>query len=160
MISAGGWEYPPGRGLTEPASKEEAQMANSGRPALLAPDQIRTAIAAAIALLTAGGWLYSLMRPQTREALPYQTTIWWIEQIVALALVVVCIGIIMRRRSFYRAAVWLTGYSLLFDLLRWLLGYSTGTLVIPIGLVLYALFLWRLRLARPAGAATPAAVTE
>jgi hypothetical protein len=134
-------------------------MANSGT-ALLAPDRIRSVIAAAIALLTAGGWIYSLMRPQTREALPFQTTIWWIEQIVALALVVVCIAIIMRRRSFYRAAVWLTGYSLLFDLLRWLLGYSAGTLVIPIGLVLYALFLWRLRLARPAGAATPAAVTE
>ena len=36
------------------------------------------------------------------------------------------------------------------DLMRWLLGYAGGTFVIPIGLVLYALFLWRLRLARPA----------
>ena len=129
-------------------------MANPGTTALLAPDRIRSGIAAAIALLTAGGWLYSLMRPQTREALPFQTTIWWIEQVVALALVVVCIAIIMRRRSFYRAAVWLTGYSLLFDLLRWVLGYSAGTLVIPIGLVLYALFLWRLKLARAAEVAT------
>jgi|SRR5687767_1690765 len=135
-------------------------MANPGTAALLAPDRIRSAIAAAIAGLTAGGWLYSLMRPQTREALPFQTTIWWIEQIVALALVVVCIGILMRRRSFYRAAVWLTGYSLLFDLLRWLFGYAQGTLVIPIGLVLYALFLWRLRLARPAGAVAPVSVTD
>ncbi len=125
-------------------------MANPGSSALLAPDRIRTAVAAAIALLTAGGWVYSLLRPQQREALPAQTTIWWIEQIVALALVVICIGIIMNRRSFYRPAVWLTGYSLLFDLMRWLLGYSGGTLVIPAGLVLYALFLWRLRLARPA----------
>lgn len=133
-------------------------MANSGSTALLARDNIRTALAAAIALLTAGGWAYSLLRPQQREALPYQTTIWWIEQIVALALVIVCIGIILNKRSFYRPAVWLTGYSLLFDLMRWLLGYSSGTLVIPIGLVLYALFLWRLRLARPATAvsATPA----
>lgn len=122
-------------------------MAN---PELLARDNIRTAVAAAIAVLTAGGWVYSLMRPQQREALPAQTTIWWIEQIVALALVVICIGIIMNRRSFYRPAVWLTGYSLLFDLLRWLLGYAGGTLVIPIGLVLYTLLLWRLRLARPA----------
>ncbi|MDQ3674448.1 MAG: hypothetical protein M3365_08745 [Gemmatimonadota bacterium] len=125
-------------------------MANPGSSALLAPDRIRTAVAAAIALLTAGGWVYSLLRPQQREALPAQTTIWWIEQIVALTLVVICIGIIMNRRSFYRPAVWLTGYSLLFDLMRWLLGYSGGTLVIPAGLVLYALFLWRLRLARPA----------
>ena len=125
-------------------------MANTDSSRLLAPDRIRTAIATAIALLTAGGWVYSLLRPQQRAALPYQTAIWWIEQIVALALVAVCIGIIMRRLSFYRTAVWLTGYSLLFDLLRWLLGYSQGTLVIPIGLVLYALFLWRLRLARPA----------
>lgn len=125
-------------------------MANTNYSALIAPDRIRSGIAAAIALLTAGGWLYALMRPLDRAALPAQATIWWIEQIVALALVVVCIGIIMRKRSFYRAAVWLTGYSLLFDVMRWLFGYSQGTLVIPIGLVLYALFLWRLRLARPA----------
>jgi len=125
-------------------------MANSRSNGLLARDNARSALAAAIALLTAGGWIYSLLRPQQREALPYQTTIWWIEQIVALALVAVCIGIIMNKRSFYRPAVWLTGYSLLFDLLRWLLGYSTGTVVIPIGLVLYALFLWRLRIARAA----------
>jgi hypothetical protein len=136
-------------------------MANAGSTVLLARDNARTALAAAIALLTAGGWVYSLLRPQQREALPYQTTIWWIEQIVALALVAVCIGIIMNRRSFYRAAVWLTGYSLLFDLLRWLLGYSSGTLVIPIGLVLYALFLWRLRTARPAiGGSGAATATE
>lgn len=122
-------------------------MANSE---LLARDNIRTAVAAATAVLTAGGWVYALMRPQQREALPAQTTIWWIEQVVALALVVICIGIIMNRRSFYRPAVWLTGYSLLFDLLRWLLGYTGGTVVIPIGLVLYTLLLWRLRLARPA----------
>ncbi|HEU4747310.1 MAG TPA: hypothetical protein VFS56_02330 [Gemmatimonadaceae bacterium] len=133
-------------------------MANPATTELLAPDRIRSAIAAAIALVTAGGWLYSLMRPVQRAALPYQTAIWWIEQIVAVALVVVCIGIIMRRRSFYRLAVWLTGYSLLFDLLRWLLGYAQGTLVIPIGLVLYALFLWRLRLARPAIPASPAVI--
>jgi hypothetical protein len=67
-----------------------------------------------------------------------------------------CIGIIMNRRSFYRPAVWLTGYSLLFDLMRWLLGYAGGMFVIPIGLVLYALFLWRLRLARPAVSGVPA----
>jgi len=132
-------------------------MANTDSSGLLAPDRIRTAVAAGIAVLTAGGWAYSLVRPQQRAALPYQTTIWWIEQIVALALVVVCIGIIMNKRSFYRPAVWLTGYSLLFDLMRWLFGYSSGTLVIPIGLVLYALFLWRLRLARPA---VPAAVVD
>jgi len=135
-------------------------MANPGITQLLAPDRIRSAVAAAIAILTAGGWLYSLMRPLQREALPAQTAIWWIEQVVGLALVVVCIGIITRRRSFYRPAVWLTGYSLLFDLLRWLLGYAYGTLVIPIGLVLYALFLWRLRLARPAIPVSPPAVTD
>ena len=131
-------------------------MSNSG---LLARDDIRTAVAGAIAVLTAGGWVYSLMRPQQRAALPAQTTIWWIEQIVALALVVICIGIIMNRRAFYRPAVWLTGYSLLFDLMRWLLGYAGGTFVIPIGLVLYTLLLWRLRLARPATRETVASGT-
>lgn len=135
-------------------------MANTGSTALLAQDRIRSSIAAAIAILTAGGWVYSLIRPQQREALPAQTAIWWIEQIVGLALVIICIGIIMRRRAFYRPAVWLTGYSLLFDLMRWLLGYAQGMLVIPIGLVLYALFLWRLRLARPAIPVSPSAVAD
>ncbi|HWL38854.1 MAG TPA: hypothetical protein VNO75_01355 [Gemmatimonadaceae bacterium] len=125
-------------------------MADSGSSALLPKDNIRTAVAAAIALLTAGGWLYALVRPEQRDALPAQNTIWWIEQIVGLALVVVCIGIVVRKRSFFRPAVWLTGYSLLFDVMRWLLGYSRGTLVIPIGLVMYALLLWRLRLTRQA----------
>lgn len=134
-------------------------MANPGSSALLPTDRFRTAVAAAIAILTAGGWVYSLLRPVQREALPAQTTIWWIEQIVGLALVVVCTGIILRKRSFFTVAVWLTGYSLLFDLMRWLLGYSTGTLVIPIGLVLYALFLWRLRLTRQAVLASGPAAT-
>jgi len=40
---------------------------------------------------------------------------------------------------------------------RWLLGYAQGTLVIPIGLVLYALLFWRLRLAPSAIPASPAA---
>jgi hypothetical protein len=125
-------------------------MADTTSSAPLPKDNIRTGIAAAIALVTAGGWYYALMRPEQREALPAQNTIWWIEQIVGLALVVMCIGIIMRKRSFFRPAIWLTGYSLLFDVMRWLLGYSRGTLIIPIGLVLYALFLWRLRLTRQA----------
>jgi hypothetical protein len=122
---------------------------------LLPKDNIRSALAAAIALVTAGGWLYSLLRPEQREALPAQNTIWWIEQIVGIALLVMCIGILMRRREFFRPAVWLTAYSLLFDVMRWLLGYSRGTLVIPIGLVLYALFLWRLRTTRHAVYAPP-----
>lgn len=125
-------------------------MADPRSSAMLPKDTLRTVIAAAIALLTAGGWVYALVRPEQRDALPAQNTIWWIEQIVGLALVAVCIGIVMRRRAFLRPAVWLTGYSLLFDLMRWLLGYSRGTLVIPIGLVLYALLLWRLRLTRQA----------
>ena len=120
----------------------------SGRE--LPRDNIRTALAVLIAVLTIAGWAYSLVRPEYREALPAQGAIWWIEQITGLALVIVCIGIARGLRSFLRPAVWLTGYSLLFDLMRWLLGYSRGTLVIPIGLVLYALFLWRLRLTRQA----------
>lgn len=131
-------------------------MPDSGSSALLPRDNIRSALAAAIALLTAGGWTYSLVRPEQRDALPAQNTIWWIEQIVGIALVVVCIGLVMRRRAFFRPAVWLTGYSLLFDVMRWLLGYSRGTLVIPIGLVLYALFLWRLRTTRHALSVPPA----
>jgi len=123
-------------------------MANRDAVALLPPDRARTALAAAIALVTASGWIVSLMRPQQRGALPYQTTIWWIEQIVGLALVVVCIGIVMRKPAFFRPAMWLAGYSLLFDVMRWLLGYAEGDFVVPVGLIMYALFLWRLRLTR------------
>jgi hypothetical protein len=59
----------------------------------------------------------------------------------------------MRRRSFLAAAFWLTIYSLLFDVMRWIFEFKEGQLRIPIALILYALFIWRLQLARRAVAA-------
>jgi len=118
------------------------------RPLLLPRDYFRSVLAALITLLTIGGWINALGRTPLREALRSQTRLWWIEQIVALALALVCIGIIMRRRSFLEAAFWLTIYSTLFDVMRWIFEFIDGQPTIPVALILYLLFLWRLLLTR------------
>jgi len=118
------------------------------RPLLLPRDNFRSVLAALITLLTIGGWINALGRTPLRDALRAQTRLWWIEQIVALALALVCIAIIMRRRSFLEAAFWLTIYSTLFDVMRWIFEFIDGQLIIPVALILYLLFLWRLLLTR------------
>lgn len=118
-------------------------------PAPLLPrDTFRTLIAAAIVALTLGGWIYVMMIPVDRFALSAQTKLWWIEQVVGFVLAIICIGIIMRRRSFLTPAFWLTIYSLVFDVMRWIFEFREGQLRIPIAMVLYALFVWRLHLTR------------
>lgn len=120
-------------------------------PAPLLPrDTFRSLIAGAIVALTLGGWIYVMMVPVDRFALSAQTKLWWIEQVVGFVLAIICIGIIMRRRSFLAPAFWLTIYSLVFDVMRWMFEFTEGQLRIPIALVLYALFAWRLRLTRRA----------
>lgn len=111
-------------------------------------DTLRTLVALAIIALTIGGWIYVLMIPVDRFALSAQTRLWWIEQIVGFVLAIVCIGIVMRRRSFLTVAFWLTIYSLLFDAMRWIFEFKEGQPTIPIALILYALLIWRLHLAR------------
>src|SRR5206468_7967999 len=118
------------------------------RPILLPRDNFRSVLAALITLLTIGGWINALGRTPLRDALRAQTRLWWIEQIVALALAFVCIGIIMRRRSLLEAAFWLTIYSLAFDIVRWFFAFKEGQLNIPVALILYLLFAWRLWVAR------------
>ena len=125
-----------------------ASTAQPLRPLLLPRDNFRTVLAALITLLTIGGWINALGRTPLREALRSQTRLWWIEQIVALALALVCIGIIMRRRSFLEPAFWLTIYSTLFDVMRWIFEFIDGQPTIPVALILYLLFLWRLLLTR------------
>lgn len=114
------------------------------RPLLLPRDNFRSVLAALITLLTIGGWVNALGRTPLRDALQAQTRLWWIEQIVAIALALVCIGIIMRRRAFLEPAFWLTIYSTLFDVMRWIFEYIDGQLRIPVALILYLLFIWRL----------------
>ena len=115
----------------------------------LAPDILRTIIAVLIALLTIAGWLNVFAKPPLRAALVFQTRAWWwIEQIISVALALLCIGIIMRKRSVLNAAFWLTIYSLAFDIVRWFFEFRDGQLRIPIALILYLLFAWRLRVAR------------
>ncbi|MGH7603075.1 MAG: hypothetical protein ACRENK_03650 [Gemmatimonadaceae bacterium] len=111
-------------------------------------DVFRTVVALAIILLTVGGWAYALAVPVDRFALAAQTRLWWIEQVVGFALAIVCIGIALRKRSFLTVAFWLTIYSLLFDVMRWIFEFKDGQPTIPIALILYALFIWRLQLAR------------
>lgn len=118
-------------------------------PAPLLPrDNFRSLIAAAIVALTLGGWIYVMMIPVDRFALSDQTKLWWVEQIVGFVLAIICIGIIMRRRSFLAPAFWLTIYSLVFDVMRWIFLFREGQARIPIAMVLYALFIWRLHLTR------------
>ena len=131
----------------------------STRPVLLPRDNIRTALAALITLLTIGGWVNALEKTPLRDALHAQTRLWWIEQIVGVALALVCIAIIMRRRAFLETAFWLTIYSSLFDVMRWIFELKDGQLSIPVALILYLLFLWRLVITRrqvDTGWATPA----
>jgi hypothetical protein len=86
--------------------------------------------------------------PVDRWALSAQTRLWWIEQIVSFVLALVCIGIVLRKHSFLAPAFWLTIYSLVFDVMRWIFEFKEGQLRLPIALILYALFIWRLQLAR------------
>jgi hypothetical protein len=118
----------------------------------------RTLVALAIIALTIGGWIYVMMIPVDRFALKAQTPLWWIEQIVGFVLAIVCIGIVMRKRSFLAWAFWLTIYSLLFDVMRWIFEFKEGKPTIPVALILYALFIWRLHLARRTVAAEGPAV--
>ena len=117
-------------------------------PSLLSRDTFRMLIALAIIALTIGGWIYVMMIPVDRFALSSQTRLWWIEQIVSFVLALVCIGIVLRKRSFLTPAFWLTVYSLVFDVMRWIFEFKEGQLRLPIALILYALFIWRLQLAR------------
>ncbi len=121
-----------------------APISTPPRPDLLPRDNIRSVIAALIALLTVGGWINALGKTPLRDALHAQTRLWWIEQIVGIALALVCIGIIMRKRAFLEPAFLLTIYSTLFDVMRWIFEFIDGQLRIPIALALYLLFLWRL----------------
>ena len=107
-------------------------------------DTFRSVLAGLITALTIGGWIDALGKTRMRGALAAQTKLWWIEQIVGVALAIVCIGIIMRKRSFLWPAFWLTVYSLVFDIVRWYFEFRERQIRIPIALVLYALFLWRM----------------
>ena len=115
----------------------------------LPPDIFRTIVAALIALLTVAGWLNVFAKPPLRAALMFQSRAWWwIEQIISVALALLCIGIIMRKRSVLNAAFWLTIYSIAFDAVRWFFEFKEGQLRIPVALILYLLFAWRLWVAR------------
>src|SRR5436853_251019 len=78
--------------MTDPASPD---------PTVLPRDNFRTVVAALITALTIGGWINALGRTPLRDALRAQTRLWWIEQVIAFALAVMCIGIILRIAIFF-----------------------------------------------------------
>ena len=115
---------------------------------LLPRDTFRTVVALAIIALTIGGWIYVMMIPIDRFALSAQTRLWWIEQVTKFVLALVSIGIVLRKRAFLNWAFWLTIYSLIFTVMRWIFQFRGGQLTISVALILYALFIWRLSLTR------------
>ena len=118
------------------------------RPGVLPRDNFRSVIATLITVLTVYGWIDALGRTPMRHALTAQTRLWWIEQIVKLVLAIVCIGIILRKRWSLTPAFWLTIYSLVFVIVRWVFIFREGQLEILVAPLLYALLLWRLWITR------------
>jgi hypothetical protein len=118
------------------------------RVAVLPRDNFRSVVAALITVLTVYGWIDALGRTPMRHALTVQTPLWWIEQVVGLALAIVCIGIIFRKRWSLTPAFWLSIYSLVFDIVRWIFEFRAGQFEIRVAPLLYALLLWRLWTAR------------
>jgi hypothetical protein len=118
------------------------------RSGVLPRDNFRSVIAALITVLTVYGWIDALGRTPMRQALTAQTRLWWIEQIVKLVLAIVCVGIILRKRWSLTPAFWLTIYSLVFVIVRWVFIFREGQFEILVAPLLYALLLWRLWMTR------------
>lgn len=117
-------------------------------------DTSRSIIAALITILTLYGWIDALGRTPMRNALAAQTRLWWLEQVVKFVLAIVCIGIILRKRWSLTPGFWLSIYSLVFVVVRWVFIFREGQFEIFVAPLLYALLLWRLWIARKAEAAT------
>ena len=129
------------------------------QPAVLPRDNFRSVIAALITVLTIYGWIDALGRTPMRQALTVQTRLWWIEQIVKLVLAIVCVGIILRKRWSLTPAFWLTIYSLVFVIVRWVFILREGQLEILVAPLLYALLLWRLWITRRQWSPRPGALS-
>jgi hypothetical protein len=71
---------------------------------------------------------------------------------------VACIGVLIGKRSFIWPAFWLSLYSLIFDLMRWFFEFEEVKVPVPLTVILYALFMWRLWRARQILTATPSPV--
>jgi hypothetical protein len=124
------------------------------RLAPLPRDTFRSIIAALITILTLYGWIDALGRTPMRNALAAQTRLWWVEQIVKFVLAIICVGIILRKRWSLTPGFWLSIYSLVFVIVRWVFIFREGQFEIVVAPLLYALLLWRLWIARKEEAAT------
>lgn len=137
--------------MTNPTSPQ-------ARPEPLPRDTFRSIIAGLITILTLYGWIDALGRTPMRNALAAQTRLWWIEQVVKFVLAIICIGIILRKRWSLTPGFWLSIYSLVFVIVRWVFIFREGQFEIVVAPLLYALLLWRLWIARKAEAAARATV--
>jgi ABC-type nickel/cobalt efflux system permease component RcnA len=57
---------------------------------------------------------------------------------------VACVGVVLQKRAFVAAAFWLSAYSLVFDIVRWYFELSQVRVPVPVTVILYALFMWRI----------------
>jgi hypothetical protein len=131
------------------------------RSSALPRDTFRSVIAGLVTVLTIYGWVDALGRTPDRRAIPAEPRLWWIEQLVSLALAIVCIGVIFRKRWSLTPAFWLAVYSLVFDIVRWVFFFREGEFRILVAPLLYALLLWRLWITRKqVSAAEDGAVVE
>jgi hypothetical protein len=146
-----GWRPNQFSPMTNPTSQQT-------RLGPLPRDTFRSIIAALITILTLYGWIDALGRTPMRNALAAQTRLWWIEQVVKFVLAIICIGIILRKRWSLTPGFWLSIYSLVFVIVRWVFIFREGQFEIVVAPLLYALLLWRLWIARKEEAATRGAV--
>ena len=110
------------------------------------------AISAVLSLVTIisiyreGGILKRLratpLRPQT--ILTAQVVVKLLLTAVSLALMVCAIGVLLGKRAFVAPAFWLAAYSLVFDIVRWYFELSEVRVPVPLTVLLYGLFMWRI----------------
>jgi hypothetical protein len=102
-------------------------------------------VAVVIAVLSLGGWVYTLSKPALRATLGTQTAAWWFEQGIILLQALACLAFVRGVGRASRPASILTGAALLITTLAWVQGMQlTGRHPIPITPILNALLLWRL----------------
>lgn len=116
----------------------------------LAPDAIRTVLAAIIGGLTLGGWVYGLFRPDVRHAIGAQSGIWWLEQSILLAQAVLCLVLTRRYAACLLPVLAVTAVVVLFGILHWVQAVAAGEVSLPVTLLVNIGLMWRLKATRRA----------
>ena len=113
--------------------------------ARLQVDLLRTLVASIIALLSIGGWIYVLSKPELLRTIAQQPPTWWVEQTVVFLQALLCFAIIARIAEARLPALILTGLALLITAGAWIKGMQlSGRHPIPFTPILHTVLLWRL----------------